>query len=87
MGIVTIIEKAFAGLVALLNAEAVRHAKKRDHHEQKAYNHRAKENVALRKIKEAGAQYRTSLYATADKHDLASNKASLLTAKILKVTE
>lgn len=87
MSIVSIVEKAFAGLIALLNAEAVRRANKRDHHEQKAYNHRAKENVALRKIKEAGAQYRTSLYHTADQHDLASNKASLLAAKIAKVIE
>ena len=87
MSIVSIVEKAFAGLVALLNAEAVRHAAKRDHHEQKAYNHRAKEDTAIRKMKAAGADYRASLYNTADEADRASNKASLLAAKILKVLE
>lgn len=87
MSIVSLVEKAFAGLIALLNAEAVRHAAKRDHHEQKAYNQRAREESAIRKIKETGATYRNSLYNAADEADRASNKASLLAAKILKVIE
>lgn len=87
MSIVSIVEKAFAGLVALLNAEAVRQAAKRDHHEQKAYNHRDKEGRTILKIAEAGTAYRASLYNTADEADRASNKASLLAAKILKVIE
>jgi hypothetical protein len=87
MSIVSIVEKAFAGLIALLQAEATRHGKKQEHHERKAYNHRAAEEKAIRNMKEAGAVYRTSLYATADEHAIAADKASQLAIKIAKVIE
>lgn len=87
MSIVSIVEKAFAGLVALLKLEAAKHAKAADHHGNKAYNHRVSENQALAKIKEAGAIYRTSLYAKADAHDQHADKAKALAAKIENVLQ
>lgn len=87
MSIVSIVEKAFAGLIALLKAEATRHASKQEHHEVKAANHRAREQVAIANMKRAGADYRMSLYSEADKHAVAQHKAQQLADKIAKVIE
>lgn len=87
MSIVSLVEKAFAGLVALLGAEASKHAKAAYHKQQKAHHHRIAENKAIANIKEAGGIYRTSLYQSADIHERNADKASALASKIRSIIE
>lgn len=81
------IEKAFGLLVKLLQYEANKHRKAGQHLDSKAHNHRANEQKAVAKIKQAGSIYRTSLYSKADEHERHELKARQLAEKIGKVFE
>lgn len=83
----TTIEKIIAALVRLLSYEASKKAKRAIHIQRKAHANREAEKKAVANMQQAGALYRSSLYAQSDINERHADRASALASKIGSILE